>query len=137
MLYKSKYFKHKECFPDPSLYNWRNMDSRVLKSADDLREIFGPLWCNGHGLTQCGFRTNGSKTSQHRFGRAMDLHSNKYEAEEIRMFILKNRQLFPYITFLEIDISWIHIDCRNSDFGLWSPKRGFVSEGVYLKTGDI
>lgn len=137
MQYKPKYFNYNELFPSKSLHDWKNIDARILKSADDIREIFGPLWCNGHGLTQCGFRTNGSSTSQHRFGRAMDLHSNKYSSEEIRMHILKNREMFPYINFLEIDISWLHIDCRNDDFELWSPRRGFVSVDNYLITGDV
>jgi hypothetical protein len=67
----------------------------------------------------------------------MDLHSDNYDAETIRMYILGNRKLFPGITFLEVDISWLHIDCRNDDFTLWSPKRGFVSIENYLKIGDV
>jgi hypothetical protein len=137
MQYKPKYFSLKECFPANHPHDWKYMDSRILKAADKLREVFGPLWCNGRGLTQCGFRTNGSKTSQHRFCRAMDLHSDNYDAETIRMYILGNRKLFSEITFLEVDISWLHIDCRNDDFTLWSPKRGFVSIENYLKIGDV
>lgn len=137
MIYIPKYFSLQECFPNDFPHDWKYFDSRILISADQLREFFGPLWVNGNGLTQCGFRTNGSKTSQHRFGRGLDLHSDKYSSEEIRFYIIKNKKDFPYITFLEIDINWIHIDCRNSDFSLWSPKRGFVSKEEYLRTGDL
>ena len=136
-MYKPKYFVLPECFPEDFPADWKYMDSRILKATDTLREIFGPLWCNGRGLTQCGFRTNGSALSQHRFGRALDLHSNNITAEDMRRYIIKNKELFPEITFLEIDISWLHIDCRNSAFKLWSPKRGFISEELYFKTGDI
>lgn len=135
-MYVPKYFTLDECFPNDFPKSWRYFDDRVLKSADKLREIFGSLWVNGHGLTQCGFRTNGSKTSQHRWGRALDLHSNKYSSEEMRMYILKNKDQFPYVSFVEIDISWCHVDCRNSELKLWSPTRGYVSEETYLKTGD-
>lgn len=136
-VYEPKYFSYKECFPSKEYHDWKYIDDRILKSADDLREVFGPLWCNGYGLTQCGLRNEGSKKSQHYFGRAMDLHSKEYSAEEMRMYIINNRDLFKYITFLECDISWLHIDCRNSSFSLWSPKRGFITEETYLKTGDI
>ena len=136
-MYKPKYFSFKECFPYSSLYDWKYMDDRILRSADALREVFGSIWCNGMGLTQCGYRTNGSSTSQHRYGRAMDLHSNTYSSEEMRRYIIEHRDAFPWITFIEIDTSWLHIDCRNDLFKLWSPKRGFVTQTIYLKTGDV
>lgn len=136
-MYIPKYFSLDECFPPDFSKSWKYFDERILISADKLREVFGPLRCNGNGLTQCGFRTNGSKTSQHCFGRAMDLHSDRYSSEEIRMYIINNRNLFPYITFLECDISWLHIDCRNSSFKLWSPVRKYIAVETYLKTGDM
>ena len=136
-MYTPKYFTLKECFPNDFPKDWKYMDDRILKSADKLRDFFGPLYVNGKGLTQCGFRTNGSLTSQHRFGRALDLHSNRYSSEEIRFYILKNKDDFPYISFLEVDISWLHISCQNSEFSLWSPKRGFITKETYLRTGDI
>jgi len=136
-MYKPKYFNLNECFPKNFPKGWKYFDDRILISADNLRYLFGPLWVNGRGLTQCGFRTNGSKTSQHKFGRALDLHSDKYDPEEIRMHIINNKQDFPYISFLEVDISWLHIDCRNSPFSLWSPKRGFIAEKTYLLSGDL
>ena len=137
-MYTPKYFELKECFPPDFPMHWRYFDDRILKSADTLREVFGPLWCNGHGLTQCGFRTEGSKTSQHRFGRALDLHSSTHSPESIRKYIIRHPGKFLYIKFLEIDISWCHIDVRNSlELKLWSPKRGFVSIEQYLKDGDL
>lgn len=136
-MYIPKYFSLEECFPDNFPKSWSYFDERILISADKLRWIFGSLWVNGRGLTQCGFRTNGSKTSQHVFGRALDLHSDKYDSEEIRRHIIKNKDQFPYISFIEIDVPQLHIDCRNSLFKLWSPKRYYVSEETYLKIGDV
>lgn len=137
-MYIPKYYTLKELFPSDAIQRWVSFDERILIMADKLRGVFGPLWVNGHGLTQCGFRTNGSSTSQHRFGRALDLHSDKHSYFKMRKYILDYPDEFPYITFLEIDINWLHIDCRNTgSLKLWSPKRGFVSKEEYLKTGDI
>lgn len=134
-LYKPKYFPEKECFPPGMTPNWNLMDDRILISADQLREIFGPLTCNISGFTQCGYRTNGSLTSQHRHGRAMDLHSTIHPYYKMREYILNHPEKFPFITFLEVDINWLHIDCRNNygEIKIWSPKRGFLSKQEYLK----
>jgi len=133
-MYIPKYFSEKECFPPAITPNWGLMDDRILKSADKLREKFGPLLCNMRMLTQCGFRTKGSITSQHRFGRAMDLHSSNHSYYNMRKYILTNPDKFPYITFLEVDVNWLHIDCRNNEgiIKLWSPKRGFITKEKYL-----
>lgn len=133
-MYTPKYFTESECFPPVVTPNWSLFDERILISADQLRERFGPLSCNIGKLTQCGFRTNGSLTSQHRFGRGMDLHSSRHSYYKIRQYILEHKEEFPYISFLEVDRNWLHIDCRNCDkITLWSPDRGFLSEKKYLK----
>jgi hypothetical protein len=130
-----KYFTIKECFPPylPFHKSWKLFDERILISADQLRERFGPLIVNINGYTQCGFRTNGSLTSQHRFGKALDLHSKHHSYYNMRKYILEHKIEFPFITFLEIDINWLHIDCRNcTPIKLWSPKRGWQTEKDYL-----
>ena len=137
-MYVPKYFTLQECFPPEMLAskkaNWGLMDERILESADKLREIFGPLLCNMRMLRQCGFRTNGSLTSQHRFGRGMDLHTSNYSYFEIRKYILEHPEMFPYITFLEADCNWLHLDVRNcKPVTLWSPKRGYLTKKEYLK----
>lgn len=133
-MYIPKHFSTTECFPTHSIApNWGLFDERVLISADQLREVFGPLSCNINGYTQCGYRTNGSLTSQHRHGRALDLHTTKYSYYEIRKYILEHQNVFPYISFLECDISWLHIDVRNcSPITLWSPNRGFLTKEEYI-----
>lgn len=137
-MYIPKYFTVAECFP-PHIVRlwgtaaWSVYDERILRTADLLRQEFGPMACNTGGMTQCGFRTNspaGSR-SQHQYGRALDLHPRLITAEEVRGFIIESQwePWSEHITFLETDISWLHIDCRNWDkvtFGiqLWSPKNG-------------
>jgi len=137
-MYTPTYYPLKECFPPSMISNntarWRLMDERILISADKIREIFGPMLCNMRTLLQCGFRTNGSLTSQHRMGRAMDLHSYNYSYYEIRKYIIEHPEMFPFITFLEVDRNWLHIDVRNcKPVTLWSPDRGFLTKEEYLK----
>jgi len=56
---------------------------------------------------------------------------------EFHRQILKNLDKYIHIRFIEIDITWLHIDCRDNLGGerikLWSPVRGFVSLDAYLK----
>ena len=99
---------------------WGFMDHRIVKVADKLREDFGPLICNdwffGGTRTQCGLRQPGmahyKPGSQHSFGRALDLFSMDYSAEEIRKVVKQDRKRYKDITGLEEGITWLHIDCR-------------------------
>ncbi len=126
------------------------MDYRIVKSIDDLRANLktagydSPLtinnWIWGGDRQFCGLRTPTSKdyseTSQHTFGRAIDAVS-KTSVAAMHHHILTKRHLYPHINFIEIDINWLHIDCRDNvggnDLVLWSPKRGFVDRTEYLK----
>ena len=58
-----------------------------------------------------------SVTSQHSFGRAVDIIFKDISAEEVRQSMLKNESkwlsIYPYIT-LEDDVNWTHIDVRNN-----------------------
>jgi len=56
-----------------------------------------------------------SETSQHSLGKAFDVVFKYVQAEEVREFILNNRDLFPYVTGLELDVSWLHFDVRNTN----------------------
>lgn len=138
MIYTPKYFTLKELFP-PEIYNstpdkdklWLLFDDRVLKTADMLRDKYGPIKCNDwdNGFRNCGFRSEYSTTgvvfSQHKHGRALDLHPLNTTAEKIRHDIIANpwAEEFKYITCLEIDITWLHYDVRN-----WNKKK----DGILL-----
>lgn len=134
-MYQPKHFKVQELVP-PSIYEKRKekaielIDERVLITLDQLREFFGLCtinnWNFGGNFSQSGLRTPEAKeyspTSQHSFGRAMDCKFRDHKAEDIRQHILNNRLLFPYITFMEDGVSWLHFDVRNCQrIVLWNP----------------
>ena len=126
------------------------MDLRIVCAVDDLRDNLRKEgydngfvvnnWKSGGGKTQSGLRVPGqqeySNTSQHSFGRAADF-TTKTPIKAIHKHILTNLDKYPHIRFIEVDISWCHVDCRDNfddaRIKLWSPKRGFVSVEQYLK----
>ena len=100
------------------------LDWRILYTIDCIREQLRiPLivndWYWGGEFQYRGWRppacTVGAINSQHKFGRAIDFVSPRQEAEQIRLKILENNRLFPYITYMEDGTTWVHIDCRNAD----------------------
>lgn len=106
------------------------IDPRILCTADRLRERYGkPIYINtyrlksykGKTLRFCGYRPktymNGADYSEHRHGRALDLHIVGVTAEQVRQDILADpfHEDFKYITAIEASVSWLHIDCRNID----------------------
>lgn len=134
-MYIPKYFKLQEFFPKDyfnQTYSklgermWLLIDNRILWTADHLRERYGPmiandwLWRVNNGNNYRGFRpsdcTIGATFSQHRFGRALDCKFKHVDVEEIRQEIIQNDAFdFKYITTVEMDVSWLHFDCRNHD----------------------
>ncbi|KFA99472.1 hypothetical protein HW45_03685 [Vibrio sp. ER1A] len=106
------------------------LDPRILISGDTLREELtalnpdktemGALTCNdwyfGGKNQYRGYRAGGEpyygSYSAHA-GRALDLVSKYHTAEFLREFIIKNREKFPYVTRLEGDVNWLHMDCNN------------------------
>ncbi len=140
-MYKPKHFKLQE-FVSKDFYDthgeraWNCLDERMLMTADALRERFGTMtinnWVWGGGRQFSGLRTSGdqhySPTSQHSYGRAFDAIFSSVDAETVRQYILSHPDEFPHIRFLEADISWLHIDVRNTggEVRVWSPTRGFL-----------
>lgn len=126
-MIKAKYFKIEELV-DKKTFNirgeraWQLIDDRLIYSIDSLREKFGPItinnWNSGGDREWSGLRTVDSpyysRYSQHTFGRAADLLFSNADVEEVRKYILANKDLFPYITGVELGTSWLHIDIRNA-----------------------
>ena len=112
---------NKEFFNTYGEKAWLVFDNRILRLADALRDIYGPCtinnWLWDGDLQYCGFRENdsiGAELSQHKFGRALDLHFHNITAEEVRKDILaKKFELWEDIKGMEKDVSWLHIDVRN------------------------
>ncbi len=113
------------------------MDDRIIITADQLKKAFpdGTItinnWVWGGSRVSSGLRIPSSphysSTSQHSFGRAIDAVFSSYHIDEVRGHILANPDKFPHINFMEVDISWLHVDCRNCErITQWSPTRGFI-----------
>lgn len=126
--YTPKHFRPPELLP-PSLYEASGasalivMDARILFDLDRIREYYGrPLtvnnWHLGGPFSQRGFRNannTGAKLSQHRFGRAIDFDINGIPAEQFRTDVKAGKlaSVLTYVTRIEIDTSWVHIDCAS------------------------
>ena len=129
MIYKPKDFTLDELLPPewmdkgPEDHLWGIFDFSILRAAQVLRDRFGPIfinnWAVGGPLKYCGFRPEdcgvGSILSQHKFGRALDLHPTRISADEMRHEIKSRRGTYSEITCIEEGVSWVHIDCRNYD----------------------
>lgn len=135
-MYIPKYFKLQEFFPS-DFYSmcfstlgealWQLIDDRILKTADMLRERYGPvivndwLWRTDVNKNQFrGFRTSyckvGANLSMHRFGRALDCKFVSASVNDVRNEIISNDiYAFKHITCVESEVSWLHLDCRNHD----------------------
>lgn len=147
MMYKCKHFVLKELV-NPAFIGtnesilWRLFDDRLLKCADDIREIYGACTVNSGSWVDCGLRKmdskNGALWSAHKFGRALDLHILAIEKEaakisdagerkkfkiaeynKVREALMMNHR-FDMLSF-EHNISWLHIAVENRDNRLFNP----------------
>lgn len=132
-MHKCKYFTIQEFVP-PEIYqlrgdkSWELMDERILMMADKVRDKFGRCVINtwhsenlrklvGSRRVSSGLRVgsspNFSPTSQHSFGRAIDMLTIDTPVDDVRKYILANPTEFGFISGIELGTSWLHIDCRN------------------------
>jgi hypothetical protein len=124
-----KYFIVKDLVPE-SIYNaykensiWF-LDNRVINVAEKLVELSGEKitcnsWASGGSLQFCGFRplncAIGASYSQHKFGRALDLHIVGLSGKQMFELVLAySSSLIPLgLTAIERGCSsWIHVDVR-------------------------
>jgi len=108
---------------------WQFMCPRLLETLVILREGLGKKmsinsWKYGGSQSQRGLRHNRSSMvatnnniylSAHMLGKAVDITVDGMEAEEARMWIKENEDLFPYKIRLEhkkngVPITWLHMD---------------------------
>ncbi len=98
---------------------WQVLDVRILQTYDQLRKRFGKVvmntWKWGGKHQYRGWRPFdcpiGAKLSQHKFARAGDGIFIETPIREVRSAVLKGE--FKYVTAVERDVPWLHIDCRN------------------------
>ena len=130
---KARFFTLQELVP-PDLYRqhgdrcWLFLDPDILRGADWLREIFGPITINTwawegsykeSGLREFNTRT-GAAMSMHKYGRALDLKPVRASVQEVHKHILDNEEEAYFngirrIENLELTPTWIHIDSANTD----------------------
>ena len=131
MFYQPVHFELRE-FIHPqilSIYGDKSiwfMDSRILQTMDGIRDLFNrKVYINRDHLTGRGLRPFGNGMSQHYLGKAIDFDVDGYPAKTVRHEIINNpnEEVFKYITGIELDVSWVHIDCRNHN-GLLQFKQG-------------
>ena len=138
MIYQPFYFTIEELVSKDTLNMsgesrcWWLMDDRILRAADLLREEFGAMvvndWSRGGNFNNSGLRTpkynRYSLTSQHSHGRALDLKPKRVTPDEVREAIIRDRDRYHMITGIEMEVNWVHIDCRNFEglFQFYPPK---------------
>lgn len=139
MIYKPDYFTLDELVC-PDVYNhfgaaaWQFFDSRLLITIDVIRQKLGrPMFVNDwqvHGtFTQSGFRClkcgivkdaiikDQLYCSPHMRGQAVDFHVQGMTGEEVRQWIIKYGNLWPYPIRLEDGVSWVHLDTVDAEQG--------------------
>jgi len=129
-MIKCKHFAIHELVP-PAIFAkrgelaWELLDDRLLVTLDRLRERYGSMTVNNYKFggerEWSGLRTADSpyysQTSQHSFGRAADCLFNDTAAIKVRGDILQNPNdpAFQLIKSVELGVSWLHFDIRNSN----------------------
>lgn len=132
MNYRTKYFRIEELvspqtFKDRGEKAWELLDNRLLVTLDELRERYGPMtinnWYWGGERKWSGLRTPESpwysQYSQHTFGRAADILFADTTVDQVRQDIVddskqfRHDEIYSFITAVEDDVSWLHIDVRN------------------------
>lgn len=139
MIYKPEHFSLDELVC-PDVYNhfgeiaWQFFDSRLLITIDIIRQKIGkPIFVNDwqiHGrFDERGFRclkcsivqdhimANDNYCSPHIRGQAVDCDVQGLVAEEVRIWIIKNQNLWPYPIRLENNVNWCHIDTVDAEKG--------------------
>lgn len=113
----TKYFRAEELLP-PGYTDTSVLDSKLLLLIDQVRELLGvPCTINAAGRRYCGWRpqdcTVGAKHSQHKLGKAADLHPVGMSANDARLLIHKavSAGLLPLLGSVELDVSWLHVAC--------------------------
>lgn len=126
---------------------WSFLSPMLLVTLQTIRNRHGGLLINSpaRGMVQRGFRgeafvsqTAGSNTSAkrlnfirsgstHKRGAAIDATPLETTLAKIHQDIKDRPDLYPFLSFVEVDVSWLHVDVRNADnITFWSPKRGVV-----------
>lgn len=102
---------------------WKFLDYRLLYALLIVREGLGkPITVNTRKLQQRGLRTilqqlvknyfykDKLYLSAHLLGKAVDFDVEGMTAQEVRDWIISNKDLFPFKIRLEGEVTWVHMD---------------------------
>lgn len=130
------------------------LSREAITMLNSVRDLLGvPItvnnWYWGGNRQHSGFRNLAfysstsaylKSRSQHKYGRAFDCVFKGMTVREAIVKIIKNHDMCPLVSFIEIDQGWLHVDCRINRCGsplvLWSPSRGYVTIEQYLKENE-
>ena len=135
-MFKPRHFSVKELVC-PHIYDkfgdtaFALFDDKLLSTLDFLRDQLGPIyindWDSGGGFSQRGFRCiqcqlvkdaikkNQLYVSAHMTGQAADFDVENKPSGEVRLWILANEIKMPHPIRLEKNVTWVHLDTRNTD----------------------
>ena len=94
------------------------IDAELLKVLEAIREYFDmPVKItSGHRCYIHNNAVGGASTSQHLFGRAVDLHINGVGSVEIAKFI---DDTYGDVYGVGIYATWVHLDTRSNGPARW------------------
>jgi hypothetical protein len=109
---------------------WSFFDMRLLITLEAIRmRINKPIYVNDwqiHGdfdergfrciecsLVQKAIAEKRLYVSPHMTGQGVDFDVQGLVAEEVRQYLIKNKNLWPYPIRLEDTVNWVHCDTRN------------------------
>jgi len=114
-------------------FAWNFLDVRLSITLEAIRmrlnkviyvndyAVHGKMTQRGFRCVQCQLMKDVYKsgelfTDPHALGKAMDFSVEGLVAEEVRQYIIKNRNLWPYPIRLENSVNWVHLDLYNNNY---------------------
>lgn len=139
-MYKPEHFKAYEVV-DPETYakwgeiSFRYMDDGLMRILEWLRKKAGPLtvntWKWGGNKQWSGLRIPASPWystySGHSWGKALDIRSEKYSADELRQMVVDNwDEIAEYsgvdgcrLEHGDVATTWMHLDVMHTEKGVY------------------
>jgi hypothetical protein len=98
----------------------RSMTQRTLRTVEFYYNREKP---KGGNWEERALKAYAAYWGQHKLGNGMDITFLDTPLAEVIAYIESNPDEFPFITFIELDVTWLHFDCRNQPYlEFWSPK---------------
>ena len=138
MIYKPRHFDLKE-LACPHIFNkygevaWQFFDDKLLMTLDLIRDQLGPIYVNNWdmggefdergfrcifcSLVQKAIREATLYVSPHMTGQGADFDVKGMTAASVRLWLIGNPIKLPYPIRLEKNVTWIHLDTRDTGKG--------------------